>query len=209
MTGKPRISRATADDAQWVADLIGETFQPLQVACWLVPDPARRAQILPANFRILVDHALAHGEVHIIGDQAGVAVWFPRDRHPLPEPFAYQQRVAAACGEFTDRFRHLDELFDKHHPAEPHHHLAFLAVRPNRQRQGLGSALMAHHHSQLDAKGMAAYLESTSVENRNLYLRHGYRVTVAPFHLPDGTRIWPMWRPATATTAEVEYPSYR
>lgn len=204
MNDTPQISRASGDDAQWVADLIGEAFQSLAVACWLVPDPDRRAHILPANFRIFVDHALAHGHVHVIGDRAGVAVWFPRDEQPLPEPFAYQQRVTAACGEATDRFRHLDELFDKHHPTEPHHHLAFLAVRPNRQRQGLGSALLAHHHSRLDAAGVAAYLEASSAENRNLYLRHGYRVILAPFHLPDRTPMWPMWRPAGVAAAEEE-----
>lgn len=195
MTDRIPIARATATDARWVADLIGEAFQPLQVARWLVPDPDRRAVILPANFRIFVDHALVHGQVHIIGDQAGVAVWFPRDEGPLAPLVAYEPRVAAACGEATDRFRQLDELFDKHHPIEPHHHLAFLAVRPDRQGQGLGGALLRHHHTRLDAAGVAAYLEASSPESRNLYLRHGYRVRLAPFSLPDGTPMWPMWRP--------------
>lgn len=188
------IRRATAADARQVAALIGEAFYPLAVARWLVPDAVRRADILPGNFRIFVDHALANGEVHIIGELDAAAVWFPRDGGPLPEPVAYPQRVAAACGEATWRFQKLDELFDAHHPAEPHHHLAFLAVRPIRQRQGLGSALLDHYHARLDAAGVAAYLEATSEGARDLYLRHGYQAR-EPFHLPNGTPMWPMWRP--------------
>lgn len=164
----------------------------------MVPDPQTRARVLPANFRIFVDHALAHGEVYQTEDRQAVAVWFPRDGDPLPEPVAYEQRVAAACGEATARFRHLDDLFDRHHPGEPHHHLAFLAVRPNWQRQGLGSALLRHYHARLDGKGVAAYLEATSIGSRDLYLRHGY-VLRAAFTLPDGAPIYSMWRPAAGS----------
>ena len=195
------IVRACAEDAHWVADLIAEAFHPLAVAGWLVPEPQERAQVLPANFRIFVDHALAYGQVQMTGDGAAVAVWFPRDEAALPEPVAYQRRVAAACGEATPRFLHLDELFDKHHPTAPHHHLAFLAVRPGKQRQGLGSALLRHYHDRLDAAGVPAYLEATSQPARDLYARHGYEVMGAPFCLPDATPIWPMWRPAAGVSS--------
>jgi GNAT superfamily N-acetyltransferase len=192
----PVICRAVATDTGWISELIGVAFQPLQVAQWLVPDPQRRAEILPANFRIHVEHALVVGQVHVTADRAAAAVWLPRDGdRPLPEPLNYQQRLAAACGETTDRFRLLDDLFDRHHPAEPHHHLAFLAVLPSRQRQWLGTALLRRYHAHLDTTGVAAYLEASSTESRNLYLRHGYRVRLAPFQLPDGTPMWPMWRP--------------
>lgn len=194
MTTAVSIVRAEAQDAAWIADLIGEAFHPLAVACWLVPDSDQRAQILPANFRIFVDHALTHGVVYTTSDQAAVAVWFPYDRGPLPPPANYQQRLTTACGQATPRFQHLDELFDQHHPSIPHHHLAFLAVRPDRQRQGLGSTLLNHHHQQLDTAGTPAYLEATSEAARNLYTRHGYQVMSAPFHLPDATPLWPMWR---------------
>lgn len=194
------IIDASADDAHRIADLIAEAFHPLAVASWLVPDPRERARVLPADFRIFVDHALAHGQVQMTGDGAAVAVWFPRDEAALPEPVAYQRRVAAACGEATPRFLHLDELFDRHHPTAPHHHLAFLAVRPGRQRQGLGSALLRHYHDRLDAAGVPAYLEATSQPARDLYARHGYQVMGAPFCLPDATSIWPMWRPAAGVS---------
>lgn len=199
MNDQAMITRAVASDAGWIAELIGRAFHPIKVARWLVPDSAERAQVLPANFRIFVDHALAHGQVHTTADLSAAAVWFPRDADPIPEPAAYQRRLAAACGQATERFQTLDALFDKHHPEAPHHHLAFLAVHPGQQRRGLGSALLAHHHAVLDDRGTAAYLEASSSESRDLYLRHSYQVVGAPFCLPDGPPIWPMWRPPGGT----------
>lgn len=194
MTEQATIIEAGTGDGGWIAGLIGEAFHPLAVACWLVPDPDLRARVLPANFRIIVEHALTYGEAHVTDDRSAVAVWFPRDAGPLPAPDAYEQRLAAACGSATGRFQILDELFDQHHPEAPHHHLAFLAVRPGRQGRGLGSMLLAHHHAVLDDTATPAYLEASSQENRDLYLRHGYQPG-APFHLPDRTPMWPMWRP--------------
>jgi ribosomal protein S18 acetylase RimI-like enzyme len=195
------IERAGPDDAGWVADLIGAAFQPLAVAQWLVPDPQQRARVLPANFRIFVEHALAHGEVHVTADHAAVAVWFPQDGQPVPPPDRYDERLQAACGESTPRFQVLDSLFEQHHPTTPHHHLAFLAVHPDQQRRGLGSALMAYHHARLDQLQIAAYLEASSEENRNLYQRHGYQTMGETFRLPDSTPMWPMWRPPRPTGA--------
>ncbi|HEX5493068.1 MAG TPA: GNAT family N-acetyltransferase [Mycobacteriales bacterium] len=89
-------------------------------------------------------------------------------------------------------------MFEAHHPSEPHHYLAFLAVRPERQGAGLGSALLRHHHARLDRTGVAAYLEASSPRSRELYLRHGYRPRGEPFTVPDGTPFWPMWRTPSA-----------
>lgn len=203
----PPIVRATHAEAAAAADVIAEAFADLAAAAWLVPKPADRQPILAANMRIWVDHALDHGEVHILDDRSAVAVWFHRDATPLPPPSDYGERLAAACGPYTDRFQILDTLFDAHHPTVPHHHLALLAVTPRRQGTGWGTALLRHHHTRLDAHAIPAYLEASSTGNRDLYTRHGYH-TRPPFTLPDGTPFWPMWRPPhqcghTAAAGEV------
>jgi GNAT superfamily N-acetyltransferase len=186
------IGRIGAAEADAVAELVADAFHPLPAAAWLVPDPARRARLMAGQFAILVEHATAHGAVYRTGDRYGAAVWFDRTA-PAPEPLDYPARLAAACGAATPRFLALDELIEKHHPAEPHHHLALLAVSPAHQHRGLGTALLAHHHAYLDAHGIPAYLEASSEGSRRLYARHGYR-TGEPFRLPDGTPFWPMWR---------------
>ena len=56
----------------------------------------------------------------------------------------------------------------------------FLAVRPDRQNVGIGSALLDRHHSRLDRAGIPAYLEANDPRNRDLYLRHGYTAVGDP-----------------------------
>lgn len=197
MTG-PVIERPAATEAARLADLIAEAFTDLSATAWLVPDPDARRGRLAGNFEILVEYALAWGEVYVTADRDAVAVWFPRDGDPPPPPVDYDVRVARSAGPWVDRFRHLDDLFDANHPHEPHHHLAFLAVAPSRQGDGIGSALLDDYHARLDAAGLPAYLEASSPRSRDLYLRHGYQVR-EPFRLPDGTPFWPMWRPPGST----------
>ncbi|MFB4268952.1 GNAT family N-acetyltransferase [Nonomuraea sp. GTA35] len=190
---RPAVRLATADDAQQVAELIATAFAGLRPMAYLVPDRRERHRIIAANFRIFVEHAVEHGEVHLIDDGPAVAVWFPYTS-PLPAPHDYDRRLAAATGAWEERFRTLDELFEQNHPAAPHHHLAFLAVHPDRQNEGLGTALLRHQHARL--AGLPAYLEASDPRNRDLYARHGYQAR-EPFALPDGALFWPMWRPGS------------
>lgn len=192
-----RISCATSADADRVAGLVADAFTPLAVAAWLVANPVERRAALSGQFRMLVEHAVEHGHVYLAAvghDLVGTSVWFALDAGELPPPPAYDERLAEICGPHLDRFRLLDAAFEAHHPAEPHHHLAFLAVSPDRQGAGLGSALLRHHHARLDAAGTSGYLEASCPESRDLYLRHGYAAG-EPFRLPyDGPPLWPMWR---------------
>ncbi|MEV0807995.1 GNAT family N-acetyltransferase [Micromonospora sp. NPDC050200] len=187
------VERLGPADTRAVAERVAGSFQTLAATRWLVPDAAKREAVLADNFEILVDHAMRHGLVHATADRSGVAVWFPQAGDPAPPPARYDERLAAACGEWTERFQHLDALFEAHHPHDDHHHLAFLAVAPRRQGQGVGTALLRYHHAALDAEGVPAYLEASSERSRDLYARHGYRGS-EPFRLPDGTPFFPMWR---------------
>ncbi|MFL6144372.1 MAG: GNAT family N-acetyltransferase [Labedaea sp.] len=189
------IVRADPEQAGLVAELIAEAFVPLPPTVWLIADPEERRRRLAAHFVILVEHAFRHGHVELTGEHTAAAVWFHHDGEAeLPPPPAYDARLAAAAGPHLDRFVALDDAFAAHHPHGVHHHLAFLAVRPEHQNQSIGSRLMAAHHERLDRTGTPAYLEASSAEARDLYLRHGYRLRGEPFHLPDGPPFWPMWR---------------
>jgi GNAT superfamily N-acetyltransferase len=185
------IRAARPADVDAVAAHIAEAFHPLAVAAWLVADPGRRSRVLFEVFRIHVEHAVASGWIWIAGDLDGVAVWLPGGIEPPP---GYERRLDAAAGGCVPRFRVLDAAFERQHPLGAHQYLAFLAVAPALQRRGVGGALLSWQHRVLDRGGMPAYLEASSVASRGLYLRHGYRDHGPPIVLPDGPRIWPMWR---------------
>lgn len=203
----PRIRTATHDQLAEVTDLVADAFNPLSVSEWLVADPRTRHVCQRGQFGLVVEHAMEHGVVHLTEDRCAAAVWFDRTG-AVPEPRDYDRRLREACGRHTPRFATLDAAFEEHHPESRHHHLAFLAVRPDRQGEGIGTAVLDHHHRELDRNATAAYLEASDAGTRDLYARHGYRV-ISVIDLPDGPSMWPMWRDpapegsaATATTAE-------
>lgn len=189
------VALAGTGDADALCQVIADAFHPLAVSQWLIPDPEARRQVFPQYFRILLEHALRHGTVHTTPDLAAAALWLPTGQQgPLP-PEDYQNRRTRATGPWVDRFAILDEALEAHHPARiPHHHLAILAVRPDQQGNGLGSALLDAHHKLLDDAHMPAYLEASGPGTREVYLRHGYTDHGAAVQLPDGPRMYPMWR---------------
>jgi ribosomal protein S18 acetylase RimI-like enzyme len=87
----------------------------------------------------------------------------------------------------------LNRMEQRHPHDPPHWYLFILGAEQAAQGQGLGSALMAHVLARVDADGMAAYLESSNERNLAFYGRHGFEV-MAEVVIPDGPRIWPMWR---------------
>jgi GNAT superfamily N-acetyltransferase len=191
------IRDITPVDPAEISALLAATIGEGQVARWLTPDPLVRRLDSPAYFDIFVEHITQCGEVYattdpVSGDLVGAALWLPFTA-PVPLPRDYDRRLKDICGSAFDRARDLDAALEAHHPTEPHHYLAFLAVRADRQGVGIGSALLARHHARVDAVGVPAYLEATDIRNRELYLRHGY-VGQGIIRLPDGPPVWPMWR---------------
>jgi GNAT superfamily N-acetyltransferase len=186
-----------AADLEVLSQVIADAFCDLPPSRWLVPDQDARREIFPGSFRVYVEHAMASGVVHTTTDRTAVALWLPVGENPAGPPANYSTRLAAATGPRIDRFLAFDATLDQHHPAGiPHHHLAILAVRPDRQGQGTGSLLLRAYHQVLDRDGVPAYLEAADLRTRQLYLRHGYADRPgAPFCLPDGgPAMWPMWR---------------
>ncbi|UQU61351.1 GNAT family N-acetyltransferase [Couchioplanes caeruleus] len=190
------IRSATPDEIPAVGRLIAQSFDHLPQNRSLVPDENDRLPVMTEFFTFLTGSAPASGRVDVIEDAAGglaaTAVWFDRTRE-MPEIDAYEQRLSALTGRWLPHFEALDEVFEKHHPEEPHWHLAFLAVHPDHQGAGLGSALMQHTHERID---VPAYLEATNEDNIRLYERHGYtRMSPFDIRLPDDTPFFRMWRP--------------
>jgi GNAT superfamily N-acetyltransferase len=193
-SARHEVVRAGEADIDVLSQVIAEAFFPLAVCRWLIPDPAARRAAFPGYFRLYVEHAIADGLAHTTPDRAAAALWLP-GHGPAAPPASYTGQLAAITGPYLGTFQAFDQALDRHHPAGVfHYHLAILAVRPDRQGQGIGTALLHAHHAVLDEKGVAAYLEASDERSRALYLRHGY-TDQGPFHLPDGgPAMWPMWR---------------
>jgi GNAT superfamily N-acetyltransferase len=197
-TPAPRASHAIVPagppDTGILAQLIAAAFHPLDVCRWLVPDETDRRAMFPGYFRLWAEPAIASGLVHTTPGRDAAALWLP-GTGPAAPPDRYGQRLATITGRYLDRFLAFDEELEARHPTgTQHHYLAILAVRPGRQGQGLGTALLQAHHVTLDAGGTSAYLAASDLRTRRLYLRHGYTDHGSPIQLPGGPQMYPLLR---------------
>jgi GNAT superfamily N-acetyltransferase len=197
-TGGPQahVTRADPADLDRLSQVVADAFHDLAPSRWLIADPAARRKIFPGYFRLYVERAMTHGVVQTTDDRTAAALWIPADGDEPDPPAGYDARLRAATGRWIGRFLAFDAALDEHHPAGiPHHHLALLAVRPDRQGEGAGTALLRSYHEILDhGPGAAAYLEASDLRTRRIYLRHGYADHGPPIALPDGPLMYPMWR---------------
>jgi GNAT superfamily N-acetyltransferase len=191
-----RVIPADAADLDTLSQVIADAFHDLPPSRWLIPDADGRRAILPGYFRLLAEYAMTRGTVQTTPDRTAAALWIPVSRDPTPPPVSYSSRLPAVTSPWTSRFLTFDTALSQHHPAgTAHHHLAVLAVRPDRQGQGTGTALLRAYHHQLDQHPRApAYLEAADLRTRRIYQRHGYTDHGPPIQLPDGPTMYPLWR---------------
>jgi GNAT superfamily N-acetyltransferase len=178
-----------------LSNLLAGAFFDLAPSSWLIAEETARREIFPGYFRIFLENGFANGHVYTTPDWSGAAIWLPAGTEGPESPLGYHQRLVAATAPWTSRFLAFDTALEARHPAgQAHHHLALLGVRPGRQGQGTGTALLQAHHRELDDDGTPAYLEASSPASRKLYLRHGYQDLGPPIALPGGPSLYPMWR---------------
>ncbi|HEV2376182.1 MAG TPA: GNAT family N-acetyltransferase [Streptosporangiaceae bacterium] len=194
------VVRAAEADTDVLSQVIADAFHDLAPSQWLIPDPDARREAFPGYFRLYVEHAMTVGVVYTTLGRTAAALWLPIGEEGPGEDPGYGERLAAATHPWTARFVAFDRVLERHHPVgAAHHHLAVLAVRPDAQRQGIGTAMLNAHHVTLDQTGTPAYLEASSLHARRIYLRHSYADHGLPIHLAKGPLMHPMWRrPATA-----------
>lgn len=196
MPADHRIEQADTGDVDVLAQVIANAFFNLAVSRWLVPESRARRAIFPSYFRIFVERAFTDGLVLTTPARDAAALWIsvgPEGQDEPPE--GYDKELAILTGRHMARFKALDEAFDRHHPIGiPHEHLAILAVRPDRQRRGIGTSLLHARHAVLDRERTPAYLEASDPVKRDIYLAHGYVDLGVLIQLPDGPPMHPMWR---------------
>jgi len=191
-----RIRRVVPADVDAVGRIGAAAFHDDPVGRWLVPDEDRRRRLFPAVFRRYFEAFAPHGETYVNDAGTGAALWQPAGVDlfaTADEGARWSSAVGAIVGPDAGRWALLEEVFEAHTPAEPHMHLQILAVVPQAQGRGIGSALMSEVFERADREGTAAYLEATSHRNRALYERHGFEYR-GPIAIPGGPTLHAMWR---------------
>lgn len=194
----PVVTPVTADQVPAITAMLTRAFDDDPVANFMFAGDRRRRLGLHSFFRSQIGrHFLPFGHVYAAGgDLAGAAVWGPPDR-PRDGLRELIQLLPTAPYLLSPRaIRALRLLFevDSLHPTEPHWYLATLGTEPERQGQGIGSALLRSHLARADEEGQPAYLESSKERNVAFYARFGFEVVEELRSRTGGPPIWRMWR---------------
>ena len=186
---------STAADLPVLTATIAGAFFTDPTMLWIVPDDERRRAVGPIVFGPFVAGIQRLGETWTTVDGDGAALWTPPGQAVAAEEEADDsgREVAEVLeDDELERLGALVAVMDANVPDEPHAHLNLLGTVPERQGQGLGSALLRAVLPRFDREGVPAYLEATTDRNRRLYERHGfvYWNDIAPAGGPPLRRMW-------------------
>ena len=194
------VRLARAEDVPTLAEVLALAFDSDPVTRWHVPEDARRVPLMTRFFAFALESIfLPLGAVWTSEDRSGAAVWMPHQAHDAPPtpPDPSGSSIDEIFGDDAWMVETIIGLQEEHRPREPHHYLQFMGTRPDRQGQGIGTALMIAGLARCDDDGLPAFLDASSTASRDFYQHHGFRV-VDTFDLPNGPRFWQMRYPADA-----------
>ncbi len=155
---------------------------PVMIAHW--PDPARRRRYLEWYLGCAINYGCRYGEVYTTPDVAGLAIWLPPGQtHFTPwryirSGFLLTPLVMGIRRSFTQAMQY-EDLAQKAHAQiapGPHWYLWGLAVDPDQQGKGIGSALMQAMLERADAQHLPCYLETHDPKNIPFYRKHGFDI---------------------------------
>lgn len=190
------IRTAGDGDRELVVGLLDSAFQDDPVSRWVFPGDEHRRTVHPRLMAAFADIVLAEGRVDVTEDGTACALWLPVPEGEHGEddddgPAALRAEVDPE----NERVELIGRLTAEIHPAgRAHEYLWMIGVAPDRQGQGLGTALIASVLDRCDREGLGAYLEASSARSRALYERLGFAPSGPALHLPGGPQMWPMWR---------------
>ena len=190
-----RIRRATQGDVAAMVDAMAHAFYDDPVFEWLFPDDSKRLEQSRRYFSGRTRILMRDGEVYTVDGAPAAAMWARPDgwRDPAIDALRQFVTLVPALGRrIPQSLAGLREI-EERHPSAPHWYLAVLGTRPERQGEGLGSALLGPVLGECDRLEIPAYLETGKERNVHFYNRHGFKVTER-LEMPDGPPLWLMWR---------------
>ena len=197
------VRRATTQEIPTLAGALARAFAHDPFYTFLAGDAPERSQRMQDGWSGLLRFGSAGlTETYTTDDHAGVALWIPPG-HGGPS-FLDSLRMMPAMARLagwrrlrlvTNAIGALEERH-RHHAPQPHFYLSALGVEPERQGEGIGTALMQPVLDRCDRDAFSAYLETATARNVLLYERVGFGV-VEELTLPNtDVHGWLMQRPA-------------
>jgi len=177
------VRRATIEEIPAMAATLARAFAHDPFYSFLAGGAPERNQRMRDGWSGILRFGSANlTETYTTDDHGGVALWLPPG-HAGPA-FLDSLRMMPAVARLAGwgRLRIVTSVIaelekrHRHHMAGPHFYLSALGVEPQRQGEGIGSALLRPVLDRCDRAGIAAYLETATARNVLLYERLGFDV---------------------------------
>ena len=189
------VRTATREDIEVVVDTAARSLDAEAMLRWSFGEEGFEERIRRHFFHYDGENA-RRGWVRLVADGAGIAVWIPpdaREEHEAIGP-APPGEEADILGDHADHHAGFWGWVGEHEPSEPLLYLSHVAVTPERQGEGLGSALMRDGTARADHDGVATWLETSRGDNVGYYESFGFRTVVDEDAPEGGPHIWFMRR---------------
>jgi ribosomal protein S18 acetylase RimI-like enzyme len=188
------IVRLRDDQLAEASVMLGRAFHDDPAWRWVVPDPRRRASLLPWLFRMGFE--ILEAEIWTTaGPVRGCARWLPPGAAQIRIGPMLRAAVATPlkAREATPRFlaygRAVDGLRSRG-ARGPHWYLAGIGVDPREQRQGIGGALLQPGLEAAAAAGLPSVLVTNTERNLSFYRAHGFEVALEDSTPSGGPHAW-------------------
>ncbi|HUF06852.1 MAG TPA: GNAT family N-acetyltransferase [Candidatus Binatia bacterium] len=183
MTGV-RVRLATRAEIPVLAATLARAFAHDPFYSFLAGSAPERNQRMRDGWAGILEHASDRlSTTYTTDDHDGVALWHPPGYGGAS--FIGSLRMLPSMASLAGGLRRLRELSKAvaelearrhHHVPRPHFYLSALGVEPDRQGEGIGTALVRPVLERADGSGTMAYLETATARNVLLYERLGFAV---------------------------------
>jgi ribosomal protein S18 acetylase RimI-like enzyme len=190
-----RVRTATPDDLTAIVDTAARSLEAEAMLRWSFGEE-RFEERIRRHFTHYDGVNVRRGWIRVADDGAGIAVWIPpdaREEHEAIRPAPPGDEVEI-LGDHAERHAAFWGWVGGHEPLEPLLYLSHIGVVPERQGEGLGTALMNDGLARGDRDGVPTWLETSRAGNVAYYERFGFRTAVDEDAPDGGPHIWFMRR---------------
>ncbi len=195
--GVDDVRRAHPGDRAGLVDTVATAFA--HDPAWTFLLGADYGRLAPRFAGALFDTRVDSGGVWVTSDLAAVAMWeeLGEEKGPALDHRELWEAYRAEAGATAwERLCEYERAIDVARPAPPYRYLGVLATRPDRQGEGLATAVMAPVLECADREGVDCFLETSTMRNRLFYERRGFTEAV-DLHIESGPRTWWLRRAPT------------
>jgi ribosomal protein S18 acetylase RimI-like enzyme len=191
-----KITQAEPDRLSTLSSVFGRAFVTEPMMRWPLGDQGDIEQRYSRAFAYFLEDLIPLGMVWEAGEAIGAATWIPRDQADAWKDSQLDKPELRALAEDGGRFEAFWEWIESKLPDEPVWHLDSVAVVPEAQGGGIGSALIEFGLERARADRAGVFLETGNPRNVALYERLGFRVAEEADAPGGGPHIWFMrWDP--------------